>query len=301
MPSTANPQKTPAKFPSFNWLRGVTDDTRISIVHRLVLIRLLLHRRNSDGQCSPGYDVVAIELGVHRATIFRAVDVAIGLGWMAQPIRHGRTVADFVFTFPSNVAGQRRQQSANVAPGRHQANPNVAGVQSQSRTRANTKSQRQRGSPAASTASTRNGSQNGRRERGKKESQPPDQVGKKKEAGGEAFDRFWAVYPKRVAKEAARKAFAKAAENGTDVEALIAGAQRYAVERQSQDPKYTKHPATWLNAGCWADETPGAPVIDEHGNVVAVEQPPPKRAGGQKTWAEVADELLAEVGNAVIN
>jgi len=54
--------------------------------------------------------------------------------------------------------------------------------------------------------------------------------------------------------------------------AWIAGAQRYAVERQGQPPKYTKHPATWLNGGCWEDDPPGAAVIDEQGNVVAFER-----------------------------
>jgi hypothetical protein len=112
--------------------------------------------------------------------------------------------------------------------------------------------------------------------------------------GGEAFDRFWAAYPKRVAKEAARKAFAKAAENGTDVEALIAGAQRYAAERQGQDQKFTKHPATWLNAGCWEDEAPGAPVIDEHGNVVAFEREQEARPSSNKSPLEIYEEWLEE-------
>ena len=97
-----------------------------------------------------------------------------------------------------------------------------------------------------------------------------------------------------MAKEAARKAFAKAAVNGTDVEALIAGAQRYAVERQGQDPKYTKHPATWLNAGCWEDETPGAPVIDEDGNVVAFEREQEARPSSTKSPLEIYEEWLEE-------
>jgi hypothetical protein len=313
----------PPKFLSFNWLRAVAEDTRISIVHRLTLIRLCLHRFN-DGRCNPGYDIVASEIGVHRATVFRAIDVGVRFGWLTKPIRHGQGRADFVFNFPSNVAGVRRQKGANVAGVRPQENPNVAPVQSQSRTRAHAKSQRQRASSAKSTASTRNGGSNGKENGGKKESQTPDQVAKKKEAsggtktsanpaqrakssshdektaqraaddGGEAFDRFWAAYPKRVAKEAARKAFAKAAENGTDVEALIAGAQRYAAERQGQDQKFTKHPATWLNAGCWEDEAPGAPVIDEHGNVVAFEREQEARPSSNKSPLEIYEEWLEE-------
>jgi len=201
--------------------------------------------------------------------------------------------------FRVHVPTQQSQKSAStVAPVRRST---VAPVQHNSR---------RRNQQDADLAN--NFARNGTRERskgtgeengGRKSPKPPDQVGKKKEAGGgrktsanstpsasgqtedrgdrrgaaddggAAFERFWSVYPKRVAKEAARKAFARAAGNGTDVEALIAGAQRYAVERQDQDPKYTKHPATWLNGGCWEDEAPGAPVIDEHGNVVAFEQP----------------------------
>jgi hypothetical protein len=29
---------------------------------------------------------------------------------------------------------------------------------------------------------------------------------------------------------------------------------RYAAERRGEDPRFTKHPATWLRKGCWSDE-----------------------------------------------
>ncbi|OKO71893.1 hypothetical protein AC630_31760 [Bradyrhizobium sp. AS23.2] len=35
---------------------------------------------------------------------------------------------------------------------------------------------------------------------------------------------------------------------------MLNGAMRYAAERTGQDPKFTKHPATWLNGECWKDE-----------------------------------------------
>ena len=116
----ANPQKASPKFQSFNWLRGIVDDKRIPVVHRIVLIRLCLHRFNDSGKCNPGYDIVASEIGVHRATVFRAVDVGVRFGWLVKPIRHGQRPADFVFTFPSNVAGERHQEDANVAGERPQ-------------------------------------------------------------------------------------------------------------------------------------------------------------------------------------
>jgi hypothetical protein len=325
--STSNPPK----FLSFNWMRGVADDARISIIHRLVLMRLCLHRRNDSGECSPGYDKVADELGVHRATVFRAVDVGVRFGWLAQPIRHGQAPANFVFVFPSNVAPQR---PSNVAPERPQRNPKVAGVQSQSRTGAHAKSQACDGHLY--------GRLNGRKRTGDSDSQTPDvaslgdsltdppqtpsqaglaeppkeateeknlfgkteskpQAPRKKKGdrrsatddGGEAFGRFWGAYPRKVAKEAARKAFAAAIKRGADAETLIAGAQRYAVERRGQEQRYTKHPATWLNGGCWEDETPGT-VIDQEGNVVAVEREQEARPSSNKSPLEIYEGWLEE-------
>lgn len=73
------------------------------------------------------------------------------------------------------------------------------------------------------------------------------------------FDRFWRVYPRREAKGAARRAYEKARKTAA-VETIIEGATRYAKERAFEDPKYTKHPATWLNGLCWEDE-PAQPHI----------------------------------------
>jgi hypothetical protein len=66
------------------------------------------------------------------------------------------------------------------------------------------------------------------------------------------FDEFWAVYPRRVAKEAAKRAWAKAIKLAAAAE-IIAGARAYAAV-PGREPKYTKHPATWLHGGCWQDE-----------------------------------------------
>lgn len=74
------------------------------------------------------------------------------------------------------------------------------------------------------------------------------------------FDEFWTVYPRKVAKGAARKAWPKAVEAACGVEPIIEGARRYAIERDGEDPKFTAHPATWLRAERWADQTTPAPT-----------------------------------------
>jgi hypothetical protein len=67
-----------------------------------------------------------------------------------------------------------------------------------------------------------------------------------------AFDDFWKLYPRKIGKQAAAKAFIKAIKT-TEPEIIIAGATRYANDPNRVDA-FTAHPTTWLNAGRWNDE-----------------------------------------------
>lgn len=66
------------------------------------------------------------------------------------------------------------------------------------------------------------------------------------------FDEFWNHYPRKVGKLAALKAW-KNATKKTNPTLIVEGVRRYA-DDPNRDPNFTKHPATWLNAGCWDDE-----------------------------------------------
>jgi len=70
-----------------------------------------------------------------------------------------------------------------------------------------------------------------------------------------AFDDFWRAYPKKVGCADAVRAFA-AAVLKAPADEIIRGASRYAAERRSEDQRYTKNPATWLNKGCWNEASP---------------------------------------------
>lgn len=89
-----------------------------------------------------------------------------------------------------------------------------------------------------------------------------------------AFERFWATYPRKVAQEAARKTFERAIEGGADPETIIAGAARFAVVRAGEPERYTPYPARWLQDGRWKDAPPTGAVIDQDGELVAVEEEP---------------------------
>jgi hypothetical protein len=69
------------------------------------------------------------------------------------------------------------------------------------------------------------------------------------------FDLFWAIYPRHIARKTAQKAFVRALKDcSVTVEQILAGARAYAAACVGTDPRYIKHPTTWLNGGCWDDE-----------------------------------------------
>lgn len=72
------------------------------------------------------------------------------------------------------------------------------------------------------------------------------------------FDVFWAAYPRKVGKAAARKAWPKAFRAaGHDLQLILDGLEAYkAVPRDAQ---FTAHPSTWLNGERWNDEPEPAP------------------------------------------
>lgn len=74
------------------------------------------------------------------------------------------------------------------------------------------------------------------------------------------FDEFWDACPRRTGKGDARKAWA-AALRVASADEVIAGMARYAAEVTAArtEPRYVKHPASWLRAERWTDEpTPAA-------------------------------------------
>jgi hypothetical protein len=82
-----------------------------------------------------------------------------------------------------------------------------------------------------------------------------DQPGAEKPTSSDGFDLFWSAYPRKIAKSAARKAWAKTKNDRPEFEDVIRAIE---VQKRSDAWKrdggqYIPHPATWLNAGRWDD------------------------------------------------
>lgn len=75
----------------------------------------------------------------------------------------------------------------------------------------------------------------------------------------QAFARFWEHYPKRVSKGQAEKAFRSLQPSEQLLASILAGLERAKTSDQWQreNGRFIPHPATWIRAKGWEDETPG--------------------------------------------
>lgn len=70
------------------------------------------------------------------------------------------------------------------------------------------------------------------------------------------FETLWKLYPRKIGKPKALKAYQKARKNGTSFEDVKQGIEMYLKQIQTQktSTEYIKHGATWFNGECWNDE-----------------------------------------------
>ena len=73
------------------------------------------------------------------------------------------------------------------------------------------------------------------------------------------FETFWSVYPRKVGKQAAWRAFAGVS---VPVQTLVeaVNAQRTSEQWTREGGRFTPNPATWLNRCGWEDELPPADI-----------------------------------------
>lgn len=96
-----------------------------------------------------------------------------------------------------------------------------------------------------------------------KEEQSKEEKAKNKQENlSEYFAEFWSVYPRKLDKGKAERAF-KTAIKKTSPEEIIRAAERYRDDPTRKDD-FTKYPATWLNAESWNNEPdPKSKALEE--------------------------------------
>lgn len=83
------------------------------------------------------------------------------------------------------------------------------------------------------------------------------------------FEQWWGKYPNKKSKQDALKSFNRVMkEKRATFDELMRGLEAYSndCKVKNTEAHYIKHPSTWLNQGCWADEYGKAefchPVVD---------------------------------------
>jgi hypothetical protein len=85
-----------------------------------------------------------------------------------------------------------------------------------------------------------------------------DNTRSRSEKSGE-FDRWYALYPKKVEKIAAQRSFTRLTASGAiTFDNLMSVTTRFAASVAGKDKQFVKGPAVWLDKGCYLDE-PDAP------------------------------------------
>jgi hypothetical protein len=88
---------------------------------------------------------------------------------------------------------------------------------------------------------------------------------KKKSETDICFDRFWAVYPRKVGKDAAWRAWQKRRPSEELTNTILAALawQKQQDNWIRESGRYVPNPATWINQGRWQDEPQNTPRVND--------------------------------------
>jgi hypothetical protein len=89
--------------------------------------------------------------------------------------------------------------------------------------------------------------------------QPPTPAKKPSsaDADGPTFEDFWKLYPRKVEKIGAKKAWPRAVKAAGGGQVILDGLRRQLPTLTASDPQFVPHPTTWLNNGRWEDAVEG--------------------------------------------
>lgn len=131
------------------------------------------------------------------------------------------------------------------------------------------------------------------------ESNPnPNPAQARKNAPDEKFDRFWAAYPNKKAKQDAFRAFQKLKPDDDLLNRMLAALEREKESAQWQESggRFIPHPATWLNGRRWEDETTSPTPAQAARHVVAQDYPQRDYEIGSETPDQVYARLFGDAG-----
>jgi DNA-binding transcriptional ArsR family regulator len=185
---------------------------------KIVLYWLADHHNGETGLCFPSLNRLALLAEMDKSTVVRHIDTLATLG-LVERVRSNREDGGYSSTHYVLKIGTPLSQNA-TSPCSKNAPPLVA--------KCNT-----------NLGSNNLGNNN-------HTSSKDDEV-------NYYFDQLWEMYPRKVGKGQARKAYV-AASKKIDFFDLLPKLEAYVSTLDGKDKQYMPHLATWLNGERWADE-----------------------------------------------
>ena len=101
--------------------------------------------------------------------------------------------------------------------------------------------------------------ENNRNEPKETETAKKEERRKKKEEIDLYFARFWESYPRKEAKQTAKKAFEKLNPDEALLQTMLEAIERFkgSAQWREENGRFIPHPATWINQRRWEDEVKG--------------------------------------------
>lgn len=242
-----------------------------------LLLIALANYADERGECWPSQERLERDTELSERTIRTKLKLLEDGGFLSREERRsdaGRRASDFYTLHmgqPANVAGRSEGPTGNPRPSNRQLVAGKEPPEEPSRDSSNDESLSGACAPESESVGEQDGSG--------QTASPPD-------SGLDPFEMFWAAYPRRVAKKAARRAWDQVLKRGeATADELIAGTLRYQTEcrNQQREERFVKHPATWLNGGCWQDDAAKPPSDDGAPTL------PPTWRHGQREWHRLPD------------
>ena len=212
----------------FAWLEQCARDGKLKHSAVRVAVALARYLSRKRGYAWPRVDLIAEDAAMSRSGVHYAVNNLIARGHLDRQIGGGRKKTT---RYWPRLTEQEQSTSVDSINGKH--SNGLDGFDAETV---------QKSAQKQSTSVDRNPLK-----------EPIDEK-ESTDSLSEAFKEFWNHYPRKAGKKTAVKAFGKAVKEGAVPRDIIAGAMRYGAERDGEEGRYTKHPSTWLNAGCWEDE-----------------------------------------------
>ena len=113
-------------------------------------------------------------------------------------------------------------------------------------------------------------------------------------AASAEFDKFWVVYPRKVNKGLAMKAWEKAASKAAPA-LIIAAVEAWKVSKDFPDPDFIPHPSSWLNGERWSDE------LSDKKQVVTAAEREAFMAEHRRKMMELSNDGIEPVGSGSLN